>query len=658
MKIEKETTRRILEFYSDLYHFHLEKNSILMRVRDFLGEPGEYSSELSRFELPFHFKTRVLDSYQFGSLGKNDWIFRKGKFIRILFRLPFYLFTEDLFGKKKWIKESFFFEEEPVYFLSADPVRPFSLGETSVSPEKRILSLIRMESSDISILTVFSIFAALLSLVIPVGTQSFVNILAFGTQMQPVIVLTFLITGALTFAGVLKILQMSAAEILQQRLFARVFTEIISFFPVSHSDSFLETENRRKLNYLLDISTAQKSATVLLTDGLAILLQMFVGTVVLVLYHPIFVLYDIFVIILCYYVIIKLGKDGISTSILESKYKHKTVFWLEEAFEKYSAIQGKKGLSAFQRKAEGLAGDYLHCRRNHFQIVKKQASVFIFFQAFGTAVLLGLGGFLVIKGEISLGQFVAAEIIAAKIMESFSKSPKYLESYYDLCASLDKISHVMEASDFSSKSKKVKTEGQNILEFKKAHFSSFGKTYQIQNSSFHIGDSVKFEGEKATFGNFSRLLHPSDGHTIKTDSDISFFGENSVLISSPVFFSGSLDDNLDLFTEKADFVNLLKFFGFYSQLQTQLGEDFFSLKLSDIAERLDQDQLFLFYISLVLRKNAALVILDPPPNLSEKSYTALNELIQEKLKGCVVIHCNDRIIFNRSLSVLEEKKDV
>ncbi|HMV78750.1 MAG TPA: ABC transporter transmembrane domain-containing protein [Leptospiraceae bacterium] len=657
MKIEKETTRKLLEYYSELYHFPLERNRIFMMLNDFSDAAEKYSAFLNQFKVPFHFSFKPLDMDSAESLGKTDWIFRDGVFCRIIFYAPYYILTEDFDGHRKWYRKSDFFRKEEIYFLSAEPFRPFTLGEKEISPEKRILSLIRLESSDIGLLTVFSIFAALLSLVIPVGTQSFVNILAFGTQMQPVIVLTFLITGALTFAGVLKILQMTAAEILQQRLFARVFTEIIAGFPESDKDSFLKTENSRKLNYLLDISTAQKSATVLLTDGLAILLQMTVGIIVLLLYHPIFIIYDVFIIILCYFVTVRLGKDGVSTSILESKYKHKTVFWLEEAFEKFSAIQGRRGLDLVRKKAEGIAGDYLHYRGVHFHTLKKQASVFILFQAVGTAVLLGMGGYLVIKGEISLGQFVASEIIAAKIMESFSKSAKYLESYYDLCASLDKISHALESGDSSFRRNTSAASNDDRMEFRNASFSVSGKTFLVNDILMNKGDSVSVKGENSAVREFFRILCGSDIRSFKTDSDMLFWAENSIMISSPKFFSGPLEESLNLFTDRETFSAILKKLGIYSRICSEFGEDFHSLDISEFTERLNEDDLFLFYTALVWRNSVSLAILCPPGYIGENTLSALNSFIQNHGMEVIVIHCNDKIISNKSFEIMERKKD-
>ncbi|MBL0263964.1 MAG: ABC transporter ATP-binding protein [Leptospiraceae bacterium] len=80
---------------------------------------------------------------------------------------------------------------------------------------------------------------------------------------------------------------------------------------------------------------------------------------------------------------------------------------------------------------------------------------FVTLQAFGSGLLLGIGGWLVIGGKITLGQLVASEIIVAKILDNLSKFSKYLESYYDLCASVDKINHLLDFSEEISGSESV-----------------------------------------------------------------------------------------------------------------------------------------------------------------------------------------------------------
>lgn len=60
-------------------------------------------------------------------------------------------------------------------------------------------------------------------------------------------------------------------------------------------------------------------------------------------------------------------------------------------------------------------------------------------QTLASTALLAIGGWLVISGQLSLGQLVAAELIVAVVVGSFAKLGKHIESFYDLMASIDKI---------------------------------------------------------------------------------------------------------------------------------------------------------------------------------------------------------------------------
>ena len=53
--------------------------------------------------------------------------------------------------------------------------------------------------------------------------------------------------------------------------------------------------------------------------------------------------------------------------------------------------------------------------------------------------VLALGGFLVVTGELTLGQLVASEIIVAAVVASFARLGKQLESFYDLLAAVEKV---------------------------------------------------------------------------------------------------------------------------------------------------------------------------------------------------------------------------
>jgi ABC-type bacteriocin/lantibiotic exporter with double-glycine peptidase domain len=80
----------------------------------------------------------------------------------------------------------------------------------------------------------------------------------------------------------------------------------------------------------------------------------------------------------------------------------------------------------------------------HFRILMRQVVASLALQVIASTVLLGLGGWLVIRGELSLGQLVAAELIVTVIVGSFAKIGKFLEGYYDVMASMDKLGHLFD----------------------------------------------------------------------------------------------------------------------------------------------------------------------------------------------------------------------
>ena len=63
--------------------------------------------------------------------------------------------------------------------------------------------MLRLESTEIWVAVVYSIAIGLVSLVLPVAVQAVVNTVAFGTLVQPLVILTILVFLALCFSTVL-----------------------------------------------------------------------------------------------------------------------------------------------------------------------------------------------------------------------------------------------------------------------------------------------------------------------------------------------------------------------------------------------------------------------------------------------------------------------
>lgn len=311
-------------------------------------------------------------------------------------------------------------------------------------PFRRLIRLFSDDRRDIGLVLVFSVAVGILTLATPITVQALVNFVSFGGLMQPLVVLGILLFGFLALAGAIRTLQTFVIEILQRRLFVRVLADLSMRLPRVAADCYDRGNGPELVNRFFDIVTVQKVAAMLLLDGASVVLQIFVGLVILAFYHPFLLAFDVLLILSIVFVMFALGRGAIRTAISESKAKYAVVAALEE-IARYPVVFKLAGAADFAlQRANALAVDYVDSRRHHFSIVLRQVIGFIVLQVIAATILLTLGGFLVMDGQLTLGQLVAAELIVSGVLASLSKFGKQLESVYDLLAAVDKLGHLLD----------------------------------------------------------------------------------------------------------------------------------------------------------------------------------------------------------------------
>ena len=127
--------------------------------------------------------------------------------------------------------------------------------------------------------------------------------------------------------------------------------------------------------------------------------------------------------------------------------------WLEEVARTMGTFKLAGITELPLLKVDKLIMGYLYFRRKHFGILITQFKTMIAFKVVTTGALLIMGSILLINNQISLGQFVAAEIIIILIMNSIEKLIVGLESVYDVLTSLEKLGAI---TDMPLEEEKVK----------------------------------------------------------------------------------------------------------------------------------------------------------------------------------------------------------
>ncbi|MFM7554663.1 MAG: ATP-binding cassette domain-containing protein, partial [Verrucomicrobiota bacterium] len=207
----------------------------------------------------------------------------------------------------------------------------------------------------------------------------------------------------------------------------------------------LETHQGPELvNRFFDVVTIQKSSSGLLLDGINVIFSTLIGLVVLGFYHPLLLLFALILLGLLVIVVFLPARRAVRTSIDESYAKHSVVGWLEQIAMFPVLFRSSGAAEIACSTADRLAQRYLEARKAHFRVLMGQIASLLALQAVASSALLSIGGWLVLRAELTLGQLVASELIVAAIVAAISKLGKHLESWYDAMAAVNKLGYLVD----------------------------------------------------------------------------------------------------------------------------------------------------------------------------------------------------------------------
>ncbi len=315
-------------------------------------------------------------------------------------------------------------------------------GKPHPSPFLRLRGWMEAERKDIWVVIIYSIFIGLLSLVVPIATQNLVNTIAFGTLLQPLVVLSILVLLALIFSGVLRAMRAHVVEVIQRRVFVRVSADSLERLLRVRISAYDNRHGPELVNRFFDVVMLQKGSATLLIEGVELFMTTLVGMLLLTIYHPLLMAFALILLILVFVILFPLGRGAVATAVGESRSKFALAAWLQEIARNPVTFKSAQGTEYALGRGNHLVASYLHNRKDHWQILLRQIAGSLMLQAVGNAAVLGAGGWLVMQQQLTLGQLVAAELVVAMVLNGFSKFGKQLETFYDLLAAVDKLGYL------------------------------------------------------------------------------------------------------------------------------------------------------------------------------------------------------------------------
>ncbi|MFC6095341.1 peptidase domain-containing ABC transporter [Flavobacterium qiangtangense] len=427
-----------------------------------------------------------------------------------------------------------------------------------MTPFKRFTNLLKLDKRDVYQIIFYAAFAGLVNLSLPLGIQAIINFIQSGQLSVSWIVLVLLVTVGVGFGGVLTILQFRIVENLQQRIFVRSSFEFAYRMPLIKFKEMYSEYAPEKANRFFDTLMVQKGTAKLLLDFCAAFLQVGFGIILLVLYHSFFMVIGLLFIAILYIIFKYSYKDGLETSLNESKFKYKVAAWLQEIARSRESFRKNKSFEYALKRNDAYVSEYVNFRESHFQVMKKQYIQLTIFKVLVTAALLSIGGFLVIHHQMNIGQFVAAEIVIVLLINSVEKIIFGLESFYDVLTSVEKIGQVtdMEISCIP-KTAGISVEGLTI-ETENVGYQYPGYSKQsLKNINLKIaqGEKILVTGSngagKSTFLRLlSGMLEPEKGAMYVTDNYMNRLDEDTyrahagTFLQGDTLFAGTIRENI------------------------------------------------------------------------------------------------------------------
>lgn len=431
---------------------------------------------------------------------------------------------------------------------------------------RKILSLLWLDKGDITAIYIYSIFAGLVSLSLPLGIQTIIGFVQAGSISTSIVVLIALVLLGTFIAGFLQVRQLQLIEKIEQKLFVRYSIEYAERLPLLDIQKLNKYHLPELVNRFFDAPGLQKSLHKLLVDIPSAIIQILFGVLLLSFYHPLFIAFGLILLAIIVLILRFTSNKGFATSIETSDYKFRSASWLEEMARGVKTFKYARHTTLHLKKMDGLLSRYLKARTSHFGVLKFQYWSLIIFKVIITAAMLILGVTLLVDQQINIGQFIASDIVILLILGSVEKMIGNMDQVYESLTAVEKLDKVAKAALEVSGTFQLPDKAEGIsVEMANVTFGYDSNDKVLDNFSLKAdpGEWLMIHGPSGS-GKTSvlRLLTGSfrkrsgqiliDGLPIGNYDNVSLRKQMGILLGKQNIFEGTILENITLGDDKLE----------------------------------------------------------------------------------------------------------
>lgn len=339
----------------------------------------------------------------------------------------------------------------------------------------------------------YAIIIALLYLALPIAIESLIGTITHTAMIQPVVVVSLVLLFLLSLSAVLTVLQKHLVEIYYRHSFARITGDFFLKVIYANKQSFHQHNTSDLCGRYFELFNIQKSAAVLILEGLLVVFQILISVILLSFYHPYLFILNVICVSVIGLTWSLFLKRAVQYARVKAASKFNTFAWLSDLFRMNSFFKSEIHKKYALKKGLGLINDYITASRNYWRIALTQVIILMVLYLFLTMALFSVGSILVIEGQLSLGQLIAAEIIFTGILVGVARLSYYFDLFYNVICSADEMREVFvieneEIGEIKPKVTDVQR-GDVLLSLKNVYYkNSLGQKFYF-DLNFEAGSS-------------------------------------------------------------------------------------------------------------------------------------------------------------------------
>jgi len=432
--------------------------------------------------------------------------------------------------------------------------------------------LLKLERSILGIIASYAVAIGFFLLCVPIAVQELVSTFSFAMEPRMIFTLALFVASSLTGVAAFRVLQARAVETFQQRIYTRIAIGFTRLLPRLRDDTFATPQAYR----FMEADLLTRALVAMVADLFNVAVVGTIGVTMLILFHPFFVLY-ILVLILGFVGLLTLfGRGGFFITLEMSRLHYDIFGWIQNIAHNLPHLRAAGDSPYLLERTDTLTRMYARIRqRRSDTLTGRQYKAAALWQVAGHSGLLITAGLLVADGQLTVGQFAAAEVLVGNLLINMDTLARRMVAMFFTFVSCREMAAVFSLPTEEDGAK----EDVPAAQFGAAgiHLTCRNLTYTgpdgtpiFENVSLDVAPGEKVailcntNNAKTALAKVLAGLHPSasgfvrynDMNLIEVKRDSISRVRGLVLDSHPTLLDGTLEDNITLGRPTIDYQDL------------------------------------------------------------------------------------------------------